>query len=97
MENSVQKIKLQLVALADFAALFVINVAELDVVARIVASVICTLVGIATFIRLVSKFRVDAMERRLKRLDLQMREEEVRKYFEKLYGGKKTVKKKTKI
>ena len=74
--------RLYLTALADLFILGISLMADIDPVLRTAGLLVGVLVGVLTFLKMLQALKTGATERKLKKLELQKKEEEIRRYFQ---------------
>jgi hypothetical protein len=78
-------LKLYLSSLLDVAILMVASLADLEMEIRVAVALVGVVLSIMTGIKLVQQIRHNAMENRIKEIELRRKEEEDRLYFEQLH------------
>jgi hypothetical protein len=85
---TIAQIKSTLYDGAVSAGLLAISLVDIDVWLRMVAAIIGAIVGVLTLINNIQRMRINALDRKLKKLDVKMKEENIRRYFETKYSDK---------
>lgn len=68
--------------------LLFVSLTEIDLWIRISSGVIGASVGIVTLLSIIQRMQINAIDRKIKKLDMKMREEKTRRYFESKYSDK---------
>lgn len=85
---TIVKLELYLSSIFSSAVLLFLSLADIDVLTRIITGAVGALAGILTIIRVIQRLRTGATEDKIRKLDMKMKEEEVRRYFETKYSSK---------
>lgn len=86
-EQLLSRLKLHFVALWDVALLAAVTLGDVDSLTRVVAGIVGIIVGIVTVIRLWSKYRNDRTDQKIKNIDLEIKEEQRRRFFQEKYSN----------
>lgn len=76
------QVKLYLYSGFDLCVLIIATLADIDVEIRILLGMVGIIVAILTAVKIVQQIRKDRIENKIKTLDLKLKEEEVRRFFE---------------
>lgn len=70
------------------AVLLAISIVDIDVWLRMTVAGLGAIVGVLTLINNIQRMRINAIDRKIKKLDMKMKEESIRRYFETKYSSK---------
>jgi hypothetical protein len=83
------KLKLYLQSACETAILIFLSIADIDAFARVTVSIIVVPLTLLTGYKVIQRIMTNKIQYKREKLELKMREEEVRRYFEQKYNDTK--------
>lgn len=88
MTLPIQKAGVYVQSAIETTALLYLSLADIDAFTRVVAGVVGVLLGLLTAVKILQRIRSNHVQYLRDRLDLKMKDEEVRRFFENKYNSK---------